>query len=102
MAQVRLDHAGIAEILKGAELRGLVRVAAAEVAAEVRAQGHRTEDGRPLPVELREEADTDRAAVSVAIPHAAGVGMEARHGVLRRAAEAVGLDPIGLHGEDGG
>jgi hypothetical protein len=39
-----------------------------------------------------EERDTDRAAVSVAITHPAGTGMEARHGLLRLAAEAAGLD----------
>jgi hypothetical protein len=99
LARVRLDHAGIAEILTSPELRDLARTAALEVAAEARAQGHRTDNGHPLPVEIREEADTDRAAVSVAIPHAAAVGMEARHGVLRRAAEAVGLDPLELGGE---
>lgn len=79
-----------------------MRQAAEEVAAEVQDRGLRTGDGTLLPVEVREESHTDRARVSVAIPHAAGVGMEARHGVLRRAAEAVGLDSLGLDGEGGG
>jgi hypothetical protein len=102
VAELRLDSAGIAEILRSDGFRDAARQAAEEVLAEVRAQNRRTEDGTPLPVEVREESDTDRAAVSVAIPHAAGVGMEARHGVLRRAAEAVGLDPLGLDDEGGG
>ncbi|NUT93524.1 MAG: hypothetical protein HOY78_16035 [Saccharothrix sp.] len=102
MARVELDHDGIAELLRSDGFRDAVRQAAEEVAAEVRGRGLRTGDGTPLPVEVREEPATDRARVSVAIPHAAGVGMEARHGVLRRAAEAVGLDPLGLDDEGGG
>jgi hypothetical protein len=102
VAELRLDHAGIAEILRSDGFRDAARQAAEEVADQVRARDLRTHDGTPLPVEVREESDTDRAAVSVAVPHPAGVGMEARHGVLRRAAEAVGLDPLGLDGEGGG
>ncbi|XVV06339.1 hypothetical protein ACQPW3_13485 [Actinosynnema sp. CA-248983] len=101
MQQVRLDHEGIAKLLVSDGFRAAALQAAAEVAAVARARGLRTEDGAPLPVEVRAERDTDRAGVSVAIPHAAGVGMEARHGVLRRAAEQVGLDPHGLDSEDG-
>jgi hypothetical protein len=102
VARLELDSAGIAEVLASAGVRDAVRQAAAEVADQVRARDLRTSDGALLPVEVREEPDTDRARVSVAIPHAAGVGMEARHGVLRRAAEAIGLDPLGLDGEGDG
>ncbi|MBE8515990.1 hypothetical protein ILP97_00345 [Amycolatopsis sp. H6(2020)] len=42
------------------------------------------------------EESTDRVSVTVAIAHASGVGMEARHGVLTPAAEATGLDVSGL------
>ncbi|WP_157529315.1 hypothetical protein [Nocardia sp. NRRL S-836] len=69
---------------------------AQEVALEVEAQGHTVEDGSLLPVEVRDEADTDRAAVSVAIPHAAGVGMEARYGLLKRAAARLSLRAKGF------
>jgi hypothetical protein len=94
--RVVLDSAALAEVLRGPEVRALLEAKAEEVAATARARGLRVRDGQPLPVEVIPEAPTDRAAVSVAIPHAAGVGMEARHGVLRRAAEAAGLDVSGL------
>ena len=96
MAKFNPDHAGIATILKSEQVRALVREAARDVAAEVEAQGHTVEDGSLLPVEVRAEADTDRAAASVAIPHAAGVGMEARYGLLKRAAARVGLQAKGF------
>jgi hypothetical protein len=94
--RVVLDSAALAEVLRGPEVRALLDAKAEEVAAAARARGLRVRGGAPLPVEVIPEAPTDRAAVSVGIPHAAGVGMEARHGVLRRAAEAAGLDVIGL------
>lgn len=96
MATFRPDHHGIAEILKSEEVRELLREAVHDVAAEVRAQGHTVEDGSLLPVEVRDESDTDRAAVSVAIPHASGVGMEARYGLLKRAAAALGMRAKGF------
>ncbi|WP_045312212.1 hypothetical protein [Lentzea aerocolonigenes] len=96
MAEFHRDRAGLAALLKSEQVRELLREAAHEVAAEVRAQGHTVEDGSPLPVEVREETDTDRAAVSVAIPHPAGVGMEAKHGVLKRAAASIGLRAKGF------
>jgi hypothetical protein len=92
LAEVHLNRKGIAEVLTGEPVRALLHARAEEIAATVRGQGHLVTDGSPLPVQVVEERDTDRAAVSVAIPHAAGVGMEARHGLLRRAAEAAGLD----------
>lgn len=57
---------------------------------------HTVEDGSLFPVEVRDESDTDRAAVSVVIPHAAGVGMEARYGLLKRAAARIGLRAKGF------
>jgi hypothetical protein len=88
-----LDHAGIRQILTGDTVRELVTDAAEQVAAAARAQGHTVTSGKPLPIRTVPEADTDRAGVSVAVQHAAGVAMEARHGVLRKAAESVGLEP---------
>ena len=96
MAKFIPDHAGIAAILKSDDIRALVREAALDVVLEVEAQGHTVDDGSLLPVEVRDEADTDRAAVSVAVPHAAGVGMEARYGLLRRAAARIGLQAKGF------
>jgi hypothetical protein len=93
VGKVRLDHAGIRQILTGDTVRELITDAAEQVAAAARAQGHTITSGEPVPVEVVPEADTDRAGVSVAVQHASGIGMEARHGLLRRAAETIGLDP---------
>ncbi|MFI9381232.1 hypothetical protein [Kutzneria sp. NPDC052558] len=94
--RVVLDSGALAEVLRSPEIQTLITGKAGEVANLVRARGYRVRDGRPLPVEVITEAPTDRAAATVAITHPAGVGMEARHGVLRRAAEAAGLEVIGL------
>jgi hypothetical protein len=96
VAEFHPDYAGIAAILGSEQVRELLRDAAREVAFEVEARGHTVEDGSLLPVEVRDEADTDSAAVSVAIPHAAGVGMEARYGLLKRAAASIGLRAKGF------
>ncbi|OAP20565.1 hypothetical protein A4R44_08725 [Amycolatopsis sp. M39] len=60
------------------------------------AQGHRVTSGEALPVEVITEAATDRTSATVAIRHPAGVGMEARYGLLKRAAEANGFEVTGL------
>lgn len=96
MAEFYRDSAGIAQILKSDEVRDLLRMAAHLVAADVRAQGHTVEDGRPLPVEVQDEPDTERAAVSVVIPHPSGVGMEANYGLLKRAAAENGMSAKGF------
>jgi hypothetical protein len=91
-----LDYAGVAEILTSPEVADAVRDAADQVADAARAQGHRVTSGEPLPVEVYDDPDEDRAGTSVAVRHPSGVGMEARHGVLKRAAAATGLDVEGL------
>jgi hypothetical protein len=91
-----LDHAGVAEILTSLGIADAVRDAADQVADAARAQGHRVTSGEPLPVEVYDDPEEDRAATSVAVRHPSGVGMEARHGVLKRAATAAGLDVEGL------
>ncbi|RKT55561.1 RHS repeat-associated core domain-containing protein [Saccharothrix australiensis] len=52
MTRIELDHDGIAEALRSDGLRGAVRQAAEEVAAEVRGRGLRTQDGEPLSVRV--------------------------------------------------
>lgn len=79
-----------------------MRAAAQRVADTASAQGHRVIDGEVLPVEVITEPPTDRVSATVAIPHAAGVGMEAWHGVLKRAAEANGFEVTGLDPGDVG
>ncbi|MBM7771729.1 hypothetical protein JOD54_001933 [Actinokineospora baliensis] len=91
-----LDRDGVAEILRGPELAAAVHELADQVATAARAQGHTVTSGEPLPVEVVDDPAPDRAGTTVAVRHPAGVGMEAHHGVLTRAAVAAGLDVEGL------
>ncbi|SES49070.1 hypothetical protein [Actinokineospora terrae] len=91
-----IDRAGVAEFLHSPELAAAVRALAEQVAAAARAQGHLVTSGKPLPVEVVDDPNQDRAGATVAVRHPAGIGMEAHHGVLKRAAESVGLHVEGL------
>ena len=94
---IRLDHAGIAAILKSAEMAAAVKAAADSVADNVRAQGVKVgdHDGGPrerdLPVSVQ-MVTTDRAHAIVAITHPSGEAVQAKHGVLTKAAAQAGLD----------
>jgi hypothetical protein len=91
-----LDRAGVAEVLHSPEVAAAVRELAEQVGAAARAQGRTVTSGEPLPVEVFDDPARDRAATTVGVRHPAGVGMEAHHGVLRRAAGTVGVDVKGL------
>lgn len=93
---VEIDQAGVAALLRSPEFAEAVQDAAELVAETARAQGHRVTSGEPLPVDVFEDPGRDRVGFTVAIRHPAGVGMEAHHGVLKRAAHAAGLDVHGL------
>jgi hypothetical protein len=90
-ARVRLDHKGLAEVLRSAEVRREIAELTEQVADNARAQGHTVSSGEPLPVEAS-VVTTDRAHGSVTIAHPAGVGMQAKYGVLTKAAAAAGLE----------
>ncbi|MGH2375099.1 MAG: hypothetical protein ACRDIC_16730 [bacterium] len=92
-----IDPAGVAEILHSPELAAAVRELAEQVGAAARAQDHHVTSGEPVPVEVFDDPNRDRTAATVAVRHPAGLGMEAHHGLLKRAAESVGLDVEGLH-----
>jgi hypothetical protein len=92
----RIDRAGVAELLNSEEFRDAVQAAAEQVGAAARGAGHRVTSGEPLPVEVFDDPRHDRVGVTVAVRHPAGVGMEARYGLLKRAAEAAGLEVDGL------
>ncbi|WP_454199588.1 hypothetical protein [Nocardia sp. Marseille-Q1738] len=76
MAVVRLNHEGIARLLKSREFAAVVKGAAHRVAAEA---------GEDATVS---EYTTDRAAAAVSVP----AEQQARDGVLTRAAASVGLE----------
>lgn len=84
-AEIKLDYEAIGRVLTGT-LRPVVTRAAANVAA--RAKGLVDKD---VPVRVRPYT-TDRAASAVVIAHPSGVALQAKAGVLTRAAAAEGLE----------
>lgn len=95
--RIKLDHRGIAAILKSAPMVAATKVAAEQVAQKVRDQGIKVgdSDGGPREVDLPVEVTmhtTDRAHANVTITHAAGASVQAKHGALTKAAAQVGLD----------
>lgn len=78
---VKLDHAGIAKLLRSDELGRAVHDAATEVAGRVRAQATVTRHDADVVVD---DYVTDRRASSVTIAHPAGLAMQAKHGALTR------------------
>lgn len=92
----RLDRDGVHELLNSDGFRDAVQAAAGQVGAVARSAGHRVTSGVPLPVEVFDDPRHDRVGVTVTVRHPAGVGMEARYGLLKRAAEAAGLEVDGL------
>lgn len=89
----RLDHVGIGAILRSGEMAAVVNKAARDVVSSAEGQGRMTHDG-PLPIDLQEYT-TDRAAALVALAHPSGMAMEAKYGVLTKAAAAAGLEVSG-------
>lgn len=84
--KLKLDRAGMAAMLKSPPVAAEVKVLASEVAGRVSFTSH---DG-PVPVKTSSYT-TDRAAASVTIEHASGMGAEAKYGTLSKAAASVGL-----------
>lgn len=87
----RLDRQGIAEILNSPEIADLMEDKAYDVAAGVEASGTWVRHGDRGDV-IVERYTTDRAAAAVVVAHPGGIAMQAKHGVLTRAAAAAGLD----------
>lgn len=96
-SRIRLDHAGIAQILKSAPIAAAVKRAAETVAQNVRDQGIKVGDRDggaheyDLPVTVT-MVTTDRAHANVTIAHPSGIAVQAKHGALTKAAAQAGLD----------
>jgi hypothetical protein len=93
-SKVRRNSRGIEQVAKSREVRAEVNKLAERVADAVRAQGIYVEGvpgDVPLPVEVVEQT-TDRARAQVRIAHASGKAVQAKHGVLTKAAAQAGLD----------
>lgn len=82
--ELELDHAGIAEFLKSAELAAVVHETAEQVAGSVRS-------GTDAEIAV-DDYQTDRAASSVTILDPRGLELQARDGLLTRAAASAGLE----------
>lgn len=97
---VKLDHGGIAALLKSGAVKGLVDSAAEDIASNVRSQGIKVGAFKggsgdiDLPVTVS-TTTTDRAHASVAIAHPAGAAVQAKHGALTKAASAAGVSVSG-------
>jgi hypothetical protein len=88
---VRLDSRGLAGVLTSADMTQAVRETADAVADNVATQGLTAEDGTKVTADV-ETYTTDRAAAAVTIDGPWGLGMQAKHGVLTKAAAAAGLE----------
>lgn len=93
---VLLDSAGVRAHLNSPEVAAEVRAAAEKVAANVNAQGLTASSGAAKSgsaiTAVVWSYTTDRAAAAVSIQHPAGLAMQAKHGVLTKAATAAGLE----------
>ena len=95
--RIKLNHAGIAAILKSAPVAAATKRAAETVAQNVRDMGIKVGDvdgGKhevDLPVTVT-MSTTDRAHANVTLAHPAGEAVQAKHGALTKAAAQAGLD----------
>lgn len=102
--RVRLDSAGIAAVMQGPGMTAATRAATERIAATARAQMRQTTSeaqqstGDELPIDAATRPVTRSRRIRdarhlglITITHPAGLGMEAKHGVLSRAAAAAGF-----------
>jgi len=87
--QVKLNHAGMAELLKSAEVRAILTPRAERALAAAKADPH--DDTYDYENSLHIQNDTtDRAVVRVVAGDRKGHILEARYGILARALDAAG------------
>lgn len=84
MGAFKLNRAGVAAILKSAEMAAMVDGAARKIAADAEATSG-------LPVEVATYT-TDRAGAAVTITDPKALASQAKHGTLTRAAGAIGVE----------
>lgn len=97
---IKLNHEGIAAILKSPAMVAATKAAAEAVAANVRdmnitvgdVDGGKHEIDLPVRVDMH---TTDRAHANVSLAHPAGEAVQAKHGALTKAAAQAGLDVTG-------
>jgi hypothetical protein len=86
--KLKLDRAGIAEVLKSAEVGDEIDAMASDVATRVY---HPLANGDVLEAET-DSYTTDRRAAGVTVAHPAALRVEAKYGLLAQAASAAGLE----------
>lgn len=86
--QIKLDSAGIRAVLLSGQVAAEIGALASGIAARV--EGETARNGEPIPVVV-DEGKSDRARAVVGMLHPAALGLEAKHGVLTKAARAEGL-----------
>lgn len=85
--KIKLDHAGMREMLSSGPVAEAVHEIAAEKAEKVRAHPKIQEHGVTESVVV-EDYVTDRAASAVAVLHPAALPIQAKYGVLTKAVES--------------
>lgn len=88
-ALVRLNSAGIEEVLKSSEVRSAIDGYALEIGVAVEGSDEVVRNGVSVDVD---SYTTDRAAAAVTMTHPAGIPIEAKYGTLIREAGASGLE----------
>ncbi len=93
---IKLNHAGMAQMLKSVEVGGAVDDLAERVAEAVNSQGRVAHAGYgsmgPEIVATVKRTMTDRQKAVVIIQHPAAAAMQAKYGILTRAAASVGAE----------
>ena len=92
LTNLKLDHGGMAQMLKSGEVAAVIASLAAEVATAAGAE--ESVQRNAVPVETRSYT-TDRAASAVSLAHPAGLPIEGKYGPLTRAAGGAGLEVRG-------
>lgn len=94
MAKVHPNWPGLTAALRTREARNAVEAAAEKIAANARSAAPDVEGvpgDIPLPVRV-DTYDTDRARATVWLAHPSGLAVQAKHGLLTRAASEAGLE----------
>lgn len=98
MTEIRFvpNPAGFAEVLRSPEMAAVVHAAAERVAAHITAQGITAHSGAGSTgaqlVGIVEDEVTDRARSVVKVEHPAALAMQAKLGMVTKAASAAGLE----------
>lgn len=95
----RLDHGGMAALLKSQGVAGAVEERARAVAAAAQVAPEITRNGMSVGVR---SGVTDRARSVVTIEHPGGLGVQAKHGTLTRAVGSAGLSSAKVRGRANG